>query len=645
MKEILYELLSYEPMEEITGLEKKVVLAILDNNGVTEDNIYYQLIKGFHDNYMSDSLIWLRDWVWEYLDKQDGEFDEKIKINPKARANYPVILKKICYYYMLVYGKSSTEIISILNVSGKGLIGKWNLYAEYRRDSEQINDVDLPISRSGKKAKYLLNFIQKAYYESYRQTVVDEHVAKKMKDTETIDDLRFQERETRAYVEDLPIFIDCFAGTGLVAASMNTDNDKKVVNELDPVVSTFMFVITHYWMYFSDAWTDFHNKIHQGYFDKELAKLPKGFCKGKGRVEPDYYTSDYVNELQEEWSGGKSPERLELLKNIRNAWFYSQYIMLDDRAKCIRDVCVFNYYKVDLDSDRLKEICKVLCYFVYYSSAPAGKGGILTHTKFREKEYYKILKNTFIEIPKLKENKDIVNWLAEKPVLQAHPVPFSDYVSALTYSIIGRLSFDELFPETVKGYWQVPNDKKFEDRVFYYYDSPYWLTTQYAVGFTDERHKKMIDSIRGNEFKWLFSMQYNKATKRSTSKDSGKRTNKETGEIKKIKDYYTYYSGFLAEFKEEKNVYTSTYNPSKDYSDVYVIFIDRSIRPKGVGKTADTKEMFVTNVDCRRVTPLKDLYIQLSMKKFLEYIVEEPEADYDDIVEFAKQEYKNELRP
>lgn len=636
MRGMLYELLSYEPMEEITGEERNIVYAVLAGTEVSEENKYYQLIKGFCNNYLYSSLDWLSTWVNKYYDGQ----------------GYPIILKKICYYYILEHNKTSLELGIALGINRKNFINKWNLYADYRRESEEINNISLPLNRSGKKAKYLLKLIQKVYYESYRQTVVDNHIANleynllQDEHARTLN-IKVQDREIGALKKNLPVFVDCFGGTGLVAASMNVESSKKIINELDPVVSAFIFVITHYWMYFSDAWTDFHNKIHQGYFDKELAKLPKGFCQGKGRTAPDYYTACFVVELQDEWDNGKSIKRLELLKNIRNAWFYSQYMMLDDRAESIRDVCIFNYYSAELDTDRLKEICKVLCYFVYYSMCPTIQGGIISHTGFREKDYYKILKETFIEIPDLKNNEDIVEWLYEKPVLKAIPMPFADYVNALRGAIVGRLSFDEIFPKTVKGYWNAPNGKRFEDRVFYYYDSPYWLTSQYEVGFTDEMHRLMLDNIRGNEFKWLFSMQYNSASKCESDKDASKRIDEEEGHIYKIKDYYTYYTGFLAEFEKdkEKKVYTSTYNQSKVYKDVYIILIDRSIRPKGVGKTADTKEMFVTNVDCRRVTPLKDLYIQLSMKKFLEYIVEEPEADYDDIVEFAKTEYMKELIP
>lgn len=628
MKSMLYELLSYEPMEEITGEEKDIVLAVLAGSEVSEEDRYYQLIRGFCNNYMSDSLNWLSDWRYNYYNGQ----------------GYPVILKKICYYYILVHNKTSMELGIALGINRKNFINKWNLYADYRRESEKINDINLPLNRSGKKAKYLLNLIQKVYYESYRQTVVDNHIANLEYDllqdehARTLN-IKVQDREIGALKKDLPVFVDVYAGTGLVAASMNVESSKKIINELDPVVSAFIFVIKRYSNYFIREFSDFLTKVNQGYFNQKVAKLPKGFCQCKDRTF-DYYTSNFVNELEEEWKNGNSIERLTLLKNIRNAWFYSQYMMLDDRAKSIRDVCVFNYYTVELTPERLQEICKVLCYYVFYYSTLLGVEIKPSFRELNEKEYYKILKTWCIEIPEVK-GEDLISYLSSIDKVQVGYNALTDYAVAISNAIIGRLSFDEIFPRDVKEYWISPNGKKFEDNIFYYYDSPYWLTSQYEVWFTDEQHKIMIDSIRGSEFKWLFSMQYNEATKSKGTKDESKRDKKSS----RIKDYYTYYSGFLAEFAEEDGVYTSTYSPSGEYKDVYVIFIDRSIRPKGVGKTATTKEMFVTNVDCRRVTPLNGLYVQLSMKKFLEYISENPEAEYDDIVEFAKIEYMKELIP
>jgi hypothetical protein len=170
----------------------------------------------------------------------------------------------------------------------------------------------------------------------------------------------------------------------------------------------------------------------------------------------------------------------------------------------------------------------------------------------------------------------------------------------------------------------------------------------------------MLDNLRGTEVHWLFSVQYKPPTMYKGYRDQKKRLNDELGHTIKIKDYYTYYTGFLADFVLEGKYYVSSYDSSKKYKDVYVILIDRKIKIPDVGKTNTTTEMFITNVDCTRITPYNGLYVQLPIVEFLDFIEKYRGIDvhaegvkktlvsnsqYDEIVEFAKERYRANLKP
>ena len=165
------------------------------------------------------------------------------------------------------------------------------------------------------------------------------------------------------------------------------------------------------------------------------------------------------------------------------------------------------------------------------------------------------------------------------------------YINSLKEAEMYSLSFKELF---------------IKDEAFYYLDSPYWLTTGYNIEFDDEMHKEMLDSLRGSQFKWLFSMQYYWGIK-------------EEG-------YY-----YISDYKEEQA------------KELYVILIDFD-RSEEIGVTVGFKsqgnEMFVTNVNPLGVLPYSSPYCPISLSKFISLLDEE--LDYKDMVAEAKK-YREEI--
>lgn len=508
----------------------------------------------------------------------------------------------------------------------------------YTDEGSKCKDIKIPLNRNGKKSKFLMNFIQSVYYESHRQTA--------------------SAKNEKISVKELPMFVDCFGGTAIVSASMNVESSKKVVNEFDPVVSTSLMMIQKYPDEFIEKYKDFNLKALKGYYTHILGDLPNGFCKKKDR-DFDFYTlANYIILLKGQ-GNDDSVSELDLLKNIRNAWFYAEYILSDSNAEHIRDMCKIAFEVDDFtdevihdfSDEEFEDLLEIACCFVYYQSAAADLQSVGNPT-FRAidyKQHYKMLSNYF-KLPAQKEVKSFSQYLLGVQDFEIKKDFWKAWRAGLEGAIFGRLSFEEVLPSELKKYWDSSqNNLGFEDRLFYYFDSPYWLTSQYSVGFTDEMHKIMLDSIRGSDVNWLFSMQYKPPSLHRSDKDQSMRTNEVLGHINKIKDYYTYYTGFIADLVLENKSYISSYESSKDYKDVYVILIDRNV--KGVGRTATTKEIFVTNVDCKEITPNGGLYVQLPMKKFLDFIEKYRDIDvhakgvkktaivnsqYDEIVAFAK---------
>lgn len=80
----------------------------------------------------------------------------------------------------------------------------------------------------------------------------------------------------------------------------------------------------------------------------------------------------------------------------------------------------------------------------------------------------------------------------------------------------------------------------------YYLDPPYFLTNQYACGFSDEDHLKMLARLRNAEYNWVFSCK-SKETNESLIKRSKKAKKDEKDENDNKKKYIHTKEGKLFE--------------------------------------------------------------------------------------------------
>lgn len=96
----------------------------------------------------------------------------------------------------------------------------------YRKKVNRNSYSSITLNRNGKKQPYLTTAIKRAYYEAGRQEA-EENLIDSDTTTEWV----------APKLNQLPRFIDVFAGTGTVAASVGAN--KSVVNDIDVGVACF----------------------------------------------------------------------------------------------------------------------------------------------------------------------------------------------------------------------------------------------------------------------------------------------------------------------------------------------------------------------------------------------------------------------
>ena len=656
MREVMLELLSYEPFVEAKGVEKTYINRVLKGWKVS-DSHYKTLFEGFYANKNNKDLSWLKTWVQN-----------------RPTTSYPVLFKKIAYYLILNLGLEDTEFLEAVGIkdkdsnTGKNLLTKWNLYSRYRKASEKHTYCDLALNRNGKKQEYLTSFIQKVYYEAHRQSINEERdtgvtdsvfadaftnlVNKVAKDQGL--ELGYDNRKIISYKEigatqkGLPLFCDVFSGTGIVSASINVDSEKKVVNDFDKSMMVLIYVLRYYKLELLNKIAEYHNLAMSGNlgvtlytsadFQRHIPKLTD-YSENKSltiskirRNEARYLVSSCdkllfapsANEVRagkssytaEEIEAKRAEARPLVIRNVdtlikmRNLFKYCEQV--ETKGLSVAKKIDLNDPSSVSEKEWESFIDYCACYYIYSSFGSPSFDNTPDETGVDFDTYAVFLEKTF----DIKVTRNANGFSQPIEIKRKTGENLDAYIKGILRSKLTSLDFRQVFGDNT---------------AFYYLDSHYFLTKQYNSTFTDTMHKDMLDIIRSANFKYLFSMQYKKADEVGTKQ-------KARGNIY-IKDYLEYFKGFLADFETKGNYYISTYDKAKYYKKVYVIFMEKG------AKNMPTSEIFVTNVDCRRIAPYGGNYIQLPLKKLVEYMENHRTATYKDVLAFAKAEYESELTP
>ena len=235
MKELMLELLTWAPFEKLVSGEKEYIDEILSGNYQQPRSMFHDLFLGFY-HYVQNGdfkdIAWLRCWKDTYY--QNKNYTNSTK---SERKFYPLLFKKICFY-MIVRGKfSDSKFMPEIGLQGNR-IKKWHIPTQFRIFAETDPYSAIRVFRNGVKKQYIVSLVKKLYYEAGRQ----------------------QKRSTA--LVNLPRFVDVFAGTASVAASVVSEGcPRPIVNDYDPVMVCFAWAFTYYQGELRKRIADFYNGL------------------------------------------------------------------------------------------------------------------------------------------------------------------------------------------------------------------------------------------------------------------------------------------------------------------------------------------------------------------------------------------------
>ena len=627
MIELMLKLLTYEPYEVVSGNEKDYIDKVLSENitsgtAVTNKDyiIYDELFRGFMDflNYSGtrifwkgiqwDSLGWLRDWKNKYYPVNDGMIDD--------RAIYPVLFKKICFFILVEAYKgdskkkhtemSDKEFIQAVGLR-ENIFNKWHISPRYRKKVNRDSYSSITLNRNGKKQPYLTTAIKRAYYEAGRQEA-EENLIDSDTTTEWV----------APKLNQLPRFIDVFAGTGTVAASVGAN--ESVVNDIDVGAACFLYSMSHDSKEVRERLAQLHNNF-----------VSKDLSEGQELYTAEQWQRHRETKAYEKYLGNQKFE--ELMVRLRNNYVY----IYDKYVQATIGVVL------DFDNATTKNIemfydIGVAWLFLNSFKQKQRRGNQFNAIDMDIEAYMKYLRNVLMV--KYKDDKKYVKYhqqdasdatFLEKYRLKKSQVKFEKgikYMDSLKNTIVKSEDFDTVIQSYSDG--------------FIYLDSPYFLTTDYTVPFQDEEHKGMLGILRYADFNWLFSMQYKKINTDKIDKSEFNKNRKSYQEAGNplIKNYDCYYNGFVKPFviKSEMNLLYYETDVSKDIEDnnLWVLFFYY----KSSNYKSRNREMMICNFEPRRNIP----YAFVGDKEIGHHIEIMPYNEFLTHLRNRKESSYNELR-
>lgn len=627
MIELMLKLLTYEPYEKVSGNEKDYIDKVLSekftsDTAVTNKEyiIYDELFRGFMDflNYSStgifwkgiqwNSLGWLRDWKNKYLPVDNGMID--------GRELYPVLFKKICFFILVeAYkgnsDKKDTEMSDKEFIQAVGLreniFNKWHISPRYRKKVNRDSYSSITLNRNGIKQSYLTTAIKRIYYEAGRQEA-EENLIDSDTTTEWV----------APKLNQLPRFIDVFAGTGTVAASVGAN--ESVVNDIDVGVACFLYSMSHDSKEVRERLAQLHNNF-----------VSRDLSEGKELYTAEQWQRHRETKAYEKYLGNQKFE--ELMVRLRNNYVY----IYDKYVQATIGVVL------DFDNATTKNIemfydIGVAWLFLNSFKQKQRRGNQFNAIDMDIEAYMKYLRNVLMV--KYKDDKKYVKYhqqdasdatFLEKYRLKKSQVKFEKgikYMDSLKNTIVKSEDFDTVIQSYSDG--------------FIYLDSPYFLTTDYTVPFQDEEHKGMLDILRYADFNWLFSMQYKKINTDKIDKSEFNKNRKSYQEAGNplIKNYDCYYNGFVKPFviKSEMNLLYYETDVSKDIEDnnLWVLFFYY----KSSNYKSRNREMMICNFEPRRNIP----YAFVGDKEIGHHIEIMPYNEFLTHLRNRKESSYNELR-
>ena len=576
-KETMFSILTYEPFEKITGDEKKYIKAVLngDMKGQQGYPLYDELMEAFKVCKNTKDSTALAQWYEKhYTTKAVGKIKVLWSKDKDERTYYPVLFKKICYYCLTECNLQAKDFLNHFNIKDN-IIRKWGISPMYGKLAKKDTYSYIPILRNGKKQKYLTKVIKATFYEASRQAKSNGKCSTMKK-------------------KDLLKFVDVFAGTGTVSASV--DANETYVNDKELGAACFLYSMSNDEMQVRTRLAELHNGIISNYYKGGKLYTKKHWEKDKQKT--DKYKS--INDESFD----------ELIIRLRNNY----RSMHETYKKYVKRT--FNYLIREENEEMLYDI-GIVWFFLNSLRQNSYSGNKFKVSDMDVDNYYSYLKSR-LEVVLSDNGSNIAlnsllgkygnkkHELIKNLELKAEDIEFSKgkkFISGFKKVEVKKEDFKKFLDSVIDS-----------DDYFVYLDSPYFLTTQYDVGFYDKEHKKMLDILRKATYSWLFSMQYYEGSTKEVKKVR-RPTLKEYS--RQIKDYDAYYKGFVGNFKKNDEGYLVVENITnrKKLDELYVILFNYVRK----NKTVNTKlrEMMICNFDVRPAIKYGSNEVILPMREFL----------------------------
>lgn len=608
----MLELLTYEPYGEPLPKEKQYIKAILDGNNNPPQAAFHRLFSDFYNccqqgNYTN--IGWLAQWKAAY-----------------GRKHLPLFFKKICFYLMVKGDWAESDFMAQIGLK-VSRIRKWNISPQFRKYAERDTYSAIRVFRNGVKKQYIVSAVKKLYYEAGRQ--VQESTSKAPKQSMTL--------------SKLPPFVDVFAGTASVAASVVSDGcPPPIVNDYDPIMMCFVWAFTHRQKMLCKIIAEYHSKLMKqdirsegmrygveqyesdfNYNPKNLRTSPKAWDNPDTRsVYKEFYgyTDDRIEEEK-----ALAQCHQDFIIRVRNSYIDETKVLESCDREALRKI--FNAPSRST-AQRNSIIQYAFAEFYCYSFPGGGMNGAIRNASIVDAtSYYSYLSNLQPSLSAKRKNDPAINAQtltgtsldASSITLESTEEPAVSFSRRLKKAVFHCKDFKEILQNCP------PNG-------IYYLDSPYFLTMGYDEGFSDDDHKDMLELLRDAKFMWIFSMQYNASNRcrRTNSSDKTKRSQHI------IKDYSSYYRGFYVPFQLDarQRWYIPVDASAEIPSNLFVVLFDvEACMKKWDNTNVETAEMLVVNFDCLRTIPLNDTAVVLPFDLFLECA--DAGDKYSDIVKKA----------
>ena len=606
---ILYNLITYEPFSPYLQCESKYLNSVF-NEQVVVDPKYSPLVDGFITFISrnqskafcdSDCLNWLRDWT-----EKNHVIPLPYRKNTNNKTNrYPLIYKKMLFYIAVNYDISVVDLCSKVGIYSN-LFRKWGLYPEYYRKKKQHKYVSLNLHRNGKKASYIINVVEDMFFNPYK--------SKSIFDIYEITPLS---KSPSIWIKNIS-FCDVFSGLGTVAASIDIDSERKILNDYDSTMFSFLQCIAQRPYELINGARKLHNLLVDPTRRLEYYSVEE-FIKNSA-----HYGFN-LEEFYQKCGDTENAENSRLYYHVLTPSFIDYFKKISKDAVMKPEDCLF-----------------------YYSFSSPSKGDNPSTSGITPNAYINFLEQfDDIDKRKIKKGDNIaISQLHYKEIKRVHRCKVLDFSKAISKAQITKLDYRAVLRNIT------------DNKTIVYIDSPYWATTQYKVGFSDSDHVDMLKILRKADYWWIFSMQFKPLNYINTS-FMGIRKKKQG---KLIKDYYTYFTGFITDFYlADDNKYCTNYSTTKamswvfeqiyngdtsafkalkkyynhNMSGVFVTLFDFE-KIKGIQKMnkIDTGEMLVSNFSSYAFYTSEEPYVQIPIEYFL-FLYQQGE-DYVSIVNRAK---------